>query len=78
MTLEIKFSTAICISGKDLSEIKEKFMNIPLYHPETSKKCEFVEVELVTRVDDSSYKECTFEFEHAGYDEEDDEDEDEM
>lgn len=78
MTLEIKFCTAICISGKDLSEIKEKFMNIPLYHPETSKKCEFVEVELVTRVDDSSYKEYTFEFEHAEYDEEDDEDEDEM
>ena len=75
MTLEIKFSTAICISGKDLSEIKEKFMNIPLYHPEISKKCEFVEVELVTRVDDSSYKEYTFEFEHAEYDEEDDEDE---
>lgn len=77
MTLEIKFSTAICISGKDLSEIKEKFMDIPLYHPETSKKCEFVEVELVTRADDSSYKECTFEFEHAECDEEDDEDEDE-
>lgn len=50
-------------------------MNIPLYHPETSKKCEFVEVELVTRVDDSSYKEYTFEFEHAEYNEEDDEDE---
>lgn len=73
MTLEIKFSTSIYISGKDLSEIKEKFINIPLYHPETSKKCEFVEVELVTRVDDSSYKEYTFEFEHAEYDEEDDE-----
>ena len=75
MTLEIKFSTAICISGKDVSEIKEKFMNIPLYHPEISKKCEFVDYELVTRVDDDSYKDMTFEFEHAGYDEEDDEDE---
>ena len=52
-------------------------MNIPLYHPEISKKCEFVEVELVTRVDDSSYKEYTLEFEHAEYDEEDDEDDDE-
>ena len=78
MTLEITFSTAICISGKDLSEIKRKFIDIPLYHSGISKKCEFVEVELVTRVDDSSYKDMTFEFEHAGYDEEDDEDEDEV
>lgn len=35
MTLEIKFSTAIYISGKDVSEIKREFMNIPLYHPGT-------------------------------------------
>ena len=65
MTLEIKFSTAIYISGKDVSEIKREFMNIPLYHPETIENCEFVDFEDITRVDDDSYKDMTFEFEHA-------------
>lgn len=65
MTLEIKFTTAICVSGKDLREIKTKFMNIPLYHPETIEKCEFVDFDEITRVDDDSYEDMLIEFDHA-------------
>ena len=65
MICEITFSTAIYVQGKDIQEIRQKFENMPLYHSDIEKDCEFNDIEQVVRVDDDSYDDFTSEFNHA-------------
>ena len=72
MELRIRFGASVVISGKNLSEIRSKWENLPLWSEEAQKcSAEFCELELV---DDEDFKDLTSKFE--GY-EDDDEDEDE-
>lgn len=67
MICEITFSTAIYVQGKDIQEIRQKFENMPLYHPDIENDCEFNDIEQVIRVDNDLYEEFTHEY-NCAYD----------
>lgn len=62
MICEIIFSAAIEVSGEDMRSIRDKFENMPLFHPVINKICYFNEIEQVVRVDDRSYDDVTSEY----------------
>ena len=73
MELRIKFNASVVINGKNLSDIRSKWENLPLWSEEAQKcSAEFCEVELV---DDEDFNDLTSKFE--GYEDDDEEDDDE-
>jgi predicted RNA-binding Zn-ribbon protein involved in translation (DUF1610 family) len=72
MELRIKFNASVVINGKNLSDIRSKWENLPLWSEEAQKcSAEFCEVELV---DDEDFEDLTSKFE--GYEDDDDEEDD--